>query len=165
MGITSDFVDKEEARRIEPLLDTGDFSSVVYEPHMGYAEPSTTAGSFAAAAVTLGGQSSDGDRPAHISAGLATDTHSRRPPARWRLARSCSPRESGPALSSSPWGLRCRSSLLGTPSRSSAVPRSSRGLRPAVFDFIRSAYCKAEGRDLLFVGFDGGRARRIERRR
>ena len=34
-------LDKDEVRRIEPLLDASDFSSVVYEPQMGYAEPST----------------------------------------------------------------------------------------------------------------------------
>ncbi|MDA4134609.1 MAG: FAD-binding oxidoreductase, partial [Thaumarchaeota archaeon] len=56
MGITSDFVDRQGAGRIEPLLDTSGFSSIVYEPNMGYAEPSTTAGSFASAAGALGGR-------------------------------------------------------------------------------------------------------------
>ena len=54
MGIASGFVDREQARKLEPCLDTSSFSSVVYEPNMGYAEPSTTASSFASAAQVMG---------------------------------------------------------------------------------------------------------------
>jgi len=53
-GIESNFVDKDQVKNIEPLLDTTSYHSLVYEPRAGYAEPSTTTSSFAHAAEKLG---------------------------------------------------------------------------------------------------------------
>ena len=52
-GIDSRIMKPEElaASGIEPMLNTNAFSLFAYEPNAGYAEPSTTASSFASAAV------------------------------------------------------------------------------------------------------------------
>jgi len=54
LGIQSRITDREELGEIEPELDLKKFSTIVYEPEAGYAEPSTTASSFASRAVELG---------------------------------------------------------------------------------------------------------------
>ncbi len=46
---------------VEPMLEAGAFSLFAYEPNAGYAEPSTTASSFAAAATALGAEVPHGD--------------------------------------------------------------------------------------------------------
>ncbi len=151
MGITSDFVDKEEARRIEPLLDTDRFSSVVYEPHMGYAEPSTTAGSFAAAAATLGGRVLTGTFLLNVS--KAGDGYSLQTTAGEVQARKvvlATGVWSGPIFEA--LGITVPIKPVRHPVAIFGRPDEFQGTRPAVFDFTRSAYCKAEGRDLLFVG-------------
>ena len=54
LGIDSKSIDYDEVKRIEPELDPKIYSEIVYEPEAGYAEPSTTASSFASAASELG---------------------------------------------------------------------------------------------------------------
>jgi glycine/D-amino acid oxidase-like deaminating enzyme len=151
MGIRSDFVDKREAGRLEPLLDTSGFSSVVYEPNMGYAEPSTTATSFASAAEALGGR-------------VLTET----------ALVGIKKVPDGYSISTTKGDIEAREVVLATGVWSGPIfealgipiplkpvrhpvaiygrPAEFQGLRPTVFDFIRSAYYKAEGKNLLFVG-------------
>jgi sarcosine oxidase, subunit beta len=151
MGIRSDFVDKQEAGRIEPLLDTSGFSSVVYEPNMGYAEPSTTASSFASAAEALGGR-------------VLTETALvgiRKVPQGYSISTTKGDIEAREiVLATGVWsGPIFRALAVPIPLKPVrhpvaiyGRPAEFQGVRPAVFDFIRSAYYKAEGKNLLFVG-------------
>jgi sarcosine oxidase, subunit beta len=150
-GIISKFISKEEARSLEPLLDTSSFSAVVHEPQMGYAEPTTTAASFASAAGDLGAKvmtntsvtkitkTSDGydlsTTSGDISASkvvLATGV--------W----------SGPFFKS--LGIPVPIKVVRHPVTIYRRPDEYRGVRPCVFDFGQSAYYKPEGVSLLFVG-------------
>ena len=54
IGIISEAIDKEEAKKIEPYLNVSIFTKIVYEPESGYADPSMTASAFAGAAKELG---------------------------------------------------------------------------------------------------------------
>ncbi|HUI01288.1 MAG TPA: FAD-dependent oxidoreductase [Nitrososphaerales archaeon] len=136
---------------IEPMLDPGAFSLFAYEPNAGYAEPSTTAASFASAAVSMGSEVLTGTRVTAIekaqsgysvqtSAGrvkcinvvLATGVWSR-------------PLFSGMGVELPIRGSRHPVAIFGR-------PQGMRGNRPIVFDFPRSSYYKPEGDELLFVG-------------
>jgi glycine/D-amino acid oxidase-like deaminating enzyme len=151
MGIDSRLVEKEEVKRLEPFLDVSDFDSVVYEPNMGYAEPSTTASSFAAAAESMG-------------ANVLADTsllHVTRTPEGYSISTSrgeISARKvvfatgvwSGPIFQS--LGIELPIKPVRHPVAIFRRPQNFSGVRPTVFDFCRSAYYKAEGQNLLFVG-------------
>ncbi|MGA2664485.1 MAG: FAD-dependent oxidoreductase [Nitrososphaerales archaeon] len=154
MGIDSSFVDRDALGRIEPLLDAGQFSSVVYEPHMGYAEPSATAGSFAGAAERLG---------ARVVTGAALLKVERASGGRYpySLTTTAGVVEAGSVVLATgvwsapllePLGIALPIKPVRHPVAVFVRPEGFRGLRPAVFDFVRSAYYKAEGQSLLFVG-------------
>lgn len=151
MGIDSKIVDKNEARELEPLLDTSGFSSVVYEPNMGYAEPSTTASSFASAARDMGARVLTDTMLLGIS--RASEGYS--------LATTAGALEASKVvLATGPWsgsvfrglGLELPIKLVRHPVAIFDRPEGFRGTRPVVFDFVRSAYYKPEGKSLLFVG-------------
>jgi len=151
MGIDSRFIDREEVKRIEPLLDAEAFSSVVFEPHMGYAEPSTTSGSFAAAAEKMGARVFTGTTLLKINKtgdGYSLSTSSGVVEARKVVLATGV--WSGPVLGA--LGITLPIKLVRHPVAIYARPDSFQGVRPAVFDFIRSAYYKAEGQKLLCVG-------------
>lgn len=151
MGIASSFVDADEVRRLEPFLDTGPFSGVVYEPHMGYAEPSATAGAFASSAESLGSKVMTGASLLGIN--KAPDGYSLSTTAGEVEARRV-------VLATGVWSPPIFSamgiSLPIKPVRHPVAiyrrPEEFRGRRAVVFDFVRSAYYKPEGESLLFVG-------------
>ncbi|MDG6925459.1 MAG: FAD-binding oxidoreductase [Nitrososphaerota archaeon] len=151
MGIASDFVDERRVKNLEPFLDTSGFSSVVYEPNMGYAEPSTTASSYASAAQAMGARVLSGTSVLGIrktSGGYSLTTTSGEVEAEkvvlatgvWSVAMF---RQLGIELPVKP---------VRHPVAIYERPQEFRGLRPVVFDFLRSAYYKPEGQGLLFVG-------------
>jgi sarcosine oxidase, subunit beta len=157
LGIDSRVMKPEElaASGIEPMLDAGAFSLFAYEPHAGYAEPSTTAGAFASAAVELGAKVLTGTRATKIE-------------------RAPSSKGGGYSVSTTEGPVSCRKIVLATGVWSKPLfaglgvelplkvsrhpvaifgrPPSYRGTRPVVFDFPRSAYYKPEGNELFFVG-------------
>jgi glycine/D-amino acid oxidase-like deaminating enzyme len=143
------------ASGIEPMLDASAFSLFAYEPNAGYAEPSTTASSFASAAVALGAKVLTGTRATKIDrAGPAGG--------------------GGYSVETTGGPVSCRNVVLATgvwsrplfaamgvdlPIKVSRHPvaifgraATYLGTRPVVFDFPRSAYYKPEGSELLFVG-------------
>jgi len=156
LGIDSRVMTPEELAKsgIEPMLDADAFSLFAYEPHAGYAEPSTTASAFASAAVELGAKVLTGTRATKIG-----------------RARS---KTDGYSLSTTRGPLGCRKVVLATGVWSKPLfselgvdlplkvsrhpvaifgrPASYLGTRPVVFDFPRSAYYKPEGSELFFVG-------------
>lgn len=157
LGIDTRLMEPGElaASGVEPMLDAGAFSLFAYEPNAGYAEPSTTAGAFASAAVELGAKVLTGARATKIE-------------------RSPTPSGGGYSVSTTGGPLRCRNVVLATGVWSKPLfaslgvelpikvsrhpvavfgrPASYLGTRPVVFDFPRSAYYKPEGKELFFVG-------------
>jgi sarcosine oxidase, subunit beta len=156
LGIDSRVMEPEELAEsgIEPMLDADAFSLFAYEPHAGYAEPSTTASAFASAAVELGAKVVTGTRATKIE----------RTPSKG----------GGYSVSTTAGPMICRKVVLATGVWSKPLfagmgvdlpikvsrhpvaifgrPPSYQGKRPVVFDFPRSAYYKPEGNELFFVG-------------
>ncbi len=100
-----------------------------------------------------GRQRPDRDRPVQVSRRSPTDTRSRRP--RGEIdslqGRARHGVWSGPIFEA--LGVPLPIKAGPAPRRDlSDGPKSSRGTRPVVFDFVRSAYYKPEGQNLLFVG-------------
>ena len=144
-----------ENSKVEPLLNAAAFSRVAYEPNAGYAEPSTTAASFASAAQELGAR-------------VLTSTHVA------EIQRIHSSQRSLYSVTTTAGPVNCNNVVLATGVWSKPLfekvgialpltvarhpvaifgrPTAYRGTRPCVFDFPRSAYYKPEGNDLLFVG-------------
>lgn len=151
MGIVSRFVDRDEVRRLEPMLDSSSFSSVVFEPNMGYAEPSTTASSYASAAQSMGARvlpdtsllgihkTADG-YSLSTSKGEVTVSKVVLATGAW----------SGPIFRE--LGVDLPIKVVRHPVAIYDRPEEFKGVRPVVFDFPRSAYYKPEGQNLLFVG-------------
>lgn len=151
MGIDSRRLDGDEAKRLEPMLETSGFSSVVYEPNTGYAEPSSTAASFASAAQRMGARVVPGTALTGItrtSGGYAISTTTGEVEASKVVLATGA--WSGPIFEA--LGVKLPIKPVRHPVAIYSRPEVFRGLRPLVFDFPRSAYYKPEGRELLFVG-------------
>ena len=150
-GIVSKFISKDEAKSLEPLLDTSGFSSVVHEPQMGYAEPTTTAVAFASAAGEMGAKvmtNTGVTRITRVKDGysLAT-TNGEISASKVVIATGV---WSGPIFQS--LGVSVPIKVVRHPVTIYRRPEEFRGVRPCVFDFSQSAYYKPEGVSLLFVG-------------
>jgi sarcosine oxidase, subunit beta len=157
LGIDSRLLKPEELATsgIEPMLDASAFSLFAYEPHAGYAEPSTTSSAFASAARELGARVLTGTRATSIE-------------------RVPSSRAGGYSVATTEGSVSCRSVVLATGVWSKPLfaglgvdlplkisrhpvaifgrPPNYQGNRPVVFDFPRTAYYKPEGNELLFAG-------------
>ena len=156
LGIDSRLMTPEElsSSGIEPELDASHFSLFAYEPNAGYAEPSTTAAAFAAAGADLGGDFLPDARVTAIRrapggrAGYSVETS--------KGAVSCDRVVLATGVWSKPIFASIGVPLPLTVSRHPVAvfgrPPGFRGTRPVVFDFLRSAYYKPEGKDQLFVG-------------
>jgi sarcosine oxidase subunit beta len=157
LGIDSRIMKPQEMAdsKIEPMLDTSAFSLFDHEPNAGYAEPSTTAASFASAAVELGAKVLNGARATNVE-------------------RATSPGEGGYSVLTTDGPVRCKNVVVATgvwsrpllaqmgievplkvsrhPVAIFGRPPVYQGVRPVVFDFPRSAYYKPEGNELFFAG-------------
>jgi glycine/D-amino acid oxidase-like deaminating enzyme len=150
-GIVSKFISKEEALRLEPLLDTSKFSAVVHEPEMGYAEPTTTAASFAAAAGEMG---------AKVLTNTTVTKITKAPDGYTLSTTNGEVSASKVVLATGVWsgpifkilGVTVPIKVVRHPVTIYRRPEEFRGVRPCVFDFPQSAYYKPEGGSLLFVG-------------
>ena len=155
LGIDSRIMEPDElaSSGVEPLLNAPAFSLFAYEPNAGYAEPSTTAASFASAAMERGAKVLTSTRATGIE----------------RLAPS-----EGYTVHTTSGPVSCRKLVLATgvwskplfagigvdlpinvsrhPVAMFGRPAEYLGTRPVIFDFPRSAYYKPEGKELLFVG-------------
>lgn len=154
LGVDSRLMTPEEmtASKVEPMLDSAQFSMIAFEPHAGYAEPSTTANSFASAAVARGAR-------------VLRETMAK------RIERNPS---GGYSLQTTNGAIGCRAVVIATGVWSQPMfasmgiplpikvsrhpvaifgrPSSYQGVRPVIFDFPRSAYYKPEGKELFYVG-------------
>lgn len=149
LGVESRIVDVEQLRKIEPELDPSDYSFVVYEPNAGYAEPSTTASSFAAAALELGSTV--------LTKSEVTSIEKRHGDGYWIQTSGGIIRAEKLLLATGVWFNHFSNMLsLGltiTPVRHVVCmyrrPHEYSGNRPIVFDFAKNAAFKPEGeRDL-----------------
>jgi glycine/D-amino acid oxidase-like deaminating enzyme len=151
LGITTKLVDRDEALRIEPYLGASGFTNIVFEPEAGYAEPSTTASSFASAGRELGAKFMMERKVTKIersAGGYRLET-----PAGSLWARKV-------VLATGPWSRPIFASL-GIDLPVKAVrhpvaiyhrPEEYEGTHPFILDLLRSAYYKPEGRYLLIAG-------------
>jgi glycine/D-amino acid oxidase-like deaminating enzyme len=151
LGITTNLVDRDEAVRIEPQLGASGFADIVFEPEAGYAEPSTTATSFASAGRELGAKFMMERRVTKIErsgGGYRLET-----PAGSLWAKKV-------VLATGPWSKPIFASLgIDLPVRAVRHPvaiyhrpAEYEGKRPFILDLLRSAYYKPEGRYLLIAG-------------
>jgi glycine/D-amino acid oxidase-like deaminating enzyme len=151
LGIPTDEVDRSRAREIEPLLDTGPYAAVVYEPNMGYAEPSGTAAAFASAGAELGGELILNTRATAIArkgnAYVVSTGAGEIEAEKVVLATGV---WSGPLFSRI--GVKVPVRAVRHPVASFKRPPGYRGKRPVILDFARSAYYKPEGEFMMFVG-------------
>lgn len=156
MGIDSRLLEPEDFARsgLEPMLDPRAFSLFAYEPNAGYAEPSTTASSFASAAVGLGASVLTGarttgiERTSSAAARYSVVTTAGTIPCRnVVLATGVWSRPIFAAL-----GVDLPLRISRHPVAIFGRPHTYQGTRPVVFDFPRSAYYKPEGKELFFVG-------------
>jgi sarcosine oxidase subunit beta len=154
LGIDSRLLEPDQvSSSVEPAVAPGKFSLFAHEPNAGYAEPSTTAASFAASAQERG-----------ASVMSETEVRSVRrvgSSGRYQIETSRGPITCGRVvLATGVWSKPVFSRLgVDLPIRVSRHPiavfgRPSvyRGTRPIIFDFPRSTYYKPDGQDLLFVG-------------
>ena len=150
-GIVSRFVSMDGARRLEPWLDTSNFTAVVHEPEMGYAEPTTTAVSFASAAGELGARVLTNTAVSKISKTedgyTLSSTNGEISASKLVLATGV---WSGPIFQS--LGVPVPIKVVRHPVAIFRRPDDLRGVRPCIFDIPQSAYFKPEGGSLLFVG-------------
>jgi len=156
LGIDSRVMEPEEltASRIEPMLDATAFSLFAYEPNAGYAEPSTTAASFASAAVALGAKVLTGTRATKLERDSST-------PGGYSVTTTGGPvRCKNVVIATGVWsrplfagiGVNLPLKVSRHPVAIFGRPPDYLGRRPVVFDFPRSAYYKPEGKELFFVG-------------
>ena len=140
-----------DAARIEPLIDAKEFSLFAYEPNAGYAEPSTTASSFASAAVELGAKVLTSTRATAV--GRTSDGYS--------VMTTQGPVNSrNIVLATGVWsrplfmgmGMDLPLKVSRHPVAVFGRPADYLGDQAVVFDFPRSAYTNLEGKDLFFVG-------------
>ncbi len=152
IGIVSNFVDKDEAKKLEPQLDTSSFSTIAHEPQMGYAEPSTTASSFTQAAQFLGADVLLNTRVTSIEKGPRGGYSI--------LTTNGEIIASKVVIATGVWsnplfeklGIKVRIKPVRHPVAIYRRPQEYQGNRPVIFDFPRSAYYKPEGQYLFFAG-------------
>jgi len=156
LGIDSRVMTPEELAEsgVEPMLDASAFSLFAYEPHAGYAEPSTTASAFASAAIELGAKVLTGSRATNIErvsskAGGYSVSTTRGPVGCKRVVLAT-------GVWSKPFfaglGVDLPLKVSRHPVAIFGRPPNYLGTRPVVFDFPRAAYYKPEGNELFFVG-------------
>ncbi len=157
LGIDSRVMTPDELvdSKIEPELDARAFSILAYEPNAGYAEPSTTAASFASAAQALGAKALTGTTVTNIER-VHSSERTLYSVTTTAGVVSCAKMVLATGVWSRPLFARIGLTLPITVARHPVAifgrPAGYHGIRPFVFDFPRSAYYKPEGEELLFVG-------------
>jgi sarcosine oxidase, subunit beta len=151
LGIISEVIDHEEAKRIEPYLNVPIFSVIISEPESGYADPSMTASAFANRAVELGAK-------------VLTNTN----------VQDFKKSSSGYDISTSNGNIRAKKIVVATGPWSKALfaslgikvpikpvrhpvaifqrPEEYSGIRTVIFDFPRESYYKPEGKHFFYAG-------------
>lgn len=164
IGIPSEKIDIDQAKSIEPFLNSSIYSLIVYEPESGYAEPSMTASAFANRAKELG-------------ATIMTNTQVE------KIAKSSQPEEGYDLytnngvvcaekiiLATGPWskqifaglGINVPVKAVRHPVAIFQRPEGYSGNHTLVFDFPREAYYKPEGKKFFYAGSLGIELDKVE---
>ncbi len=153
VGIISEAIDKEEAKKIEPYLNVSIFSKIVYEPESGYADPSMTASAFAGAAKELRSDvltntQVQGVKKFSSEKGYEISTN------------HGNIRANKVIVAMGPWskaffatlGISVPIKPVRHPVAIFQRPAEYSGNRPLIFDFPREAYYKPEGKHFFYAG-------------
>jgi sarcosine oxidase, subunit beta len=161
IGIISKVIDKEEVKKIEPYLDASIFSTIVYEPESGYAEPSMTASAFASKAKELGSE-------------VLTNTKVQSLKKNSKLFEIATNNGTIMAekviIATGPWSKAMFASLgikvpirpVRHPVAIFQRPEEYSGNHPLIFDFPRESYYKPEGKRFLYAGSLAAELDRVE---
>jgi glycine/D-amino acid oxidase-like deaminating enzyme len=151
-GIASRLISLEEARSIEPRLQTDDLTAACYEPDAGYADPAQTTQGFAGAAREMGvrvmeettvtGLRVRGD---HITA-VETSRGVIETPKVIDAAGTWSNHLAKMVGVDLPITV-CRHKIALV-----AWPKDARGPHPMVYDFVTNIYTRPETGDMILVG-------------
>ncbi|MHB2036330.1 MAG: NAD(P)/FAD-dependent oxidoreductase [Nitrososphaerales archaeon] len=156
LGIESKTIDKDHALALEPHLNVGAFSLLVFEPKAGYAEPSLTASAFSSKAEDLGA------RVLTRTKVLAIEKIQRRGENVYAVDTSMGQIEAKKiVIANGVWSKKLFeklgiNSIPIKPVRHPVVvykrPNEYSGRRPLIFDFPHKAYYKPEGNRLFYAG-------------
>jgi len=150
LGIVSGILDRDQMKRLEPLLDPDAFDSVAYEPHAGYAEPSTTVNSFVQAAKSLGARTLLNTKVISViksTGGYTLSTDNGVVEAKKVVLATGV--YSAPILTS--LGINLPLKMVRHPVCIFRRPAPYHGARPIIFDLARACTLKPEGRSSLHV--------------
>lgn len=151
IGITSEKIDTDEAKKIEPFLDASIYSEIVYEPESGYAEPSVTASAFA-------------NRAAQLGSTVLTNTKAEKigkTPSGYDIATNNGTIQAKKVIiATGVWskatfaglGIKVPIKPVRHPVAIFQRPDEYSGNHPIIFDFPREAYYKAEGKRFFYAG-------------
>jgi sarcosine oxidase, subunit beta len=151
IGIPSETINGDQAKKIEPFLNTSLFSAIVNEPESGYADPSMTASAFASRAKELGTDILTNTKVLGIKkSGSTYDITTNNGAVRAKKV----------VVATGPWSKPLFESLGITvpirPSRHPVAiyqrPEEFSGIRTIVFDFPRESYYKPEGKRFFYTG-------------
>ena len=156
LGIASRVVDPQEMSELFPGIVTDDLEAAAYEPDSGYADPSSTAAGFMAAARGHGARLVQGCRvdAVAVAAGRVTGVVTNRgrfaapivvdAAGAWAAALA---RSVGLEVPVEPW--RHDTAFFG-------LPDGHPGSFPIVIDEGGEVYVRPEGRELMLVGLESG---------
>jgi len=161
MGIPSETIDRDQAKKIEPYMNASIFTTIVNEPESGYADPSMTASAFASRAKELGADILTSTKVKEI----------RRNSSNYDITtNNGSVRAKKVVVATGPWSKPLFASLGITvpirPSRHPVAiyqrPDEFSGIRSIIFDFPRESYYKPEGKHFFYTGSLAAELDRVE---
>ncbi|HKW04831.1 MAG TPA: FAD-dependent oxidoreductase [Nitrososphaerales archaeon] len=153
LGIESRIIDSKVTESIEPCLDVNRFSTIVYEPNSGYADPSLTASAFSNAAVEIGSRILTRTEVLSVKKMASGDYLSETSNGEIEANKV--------VIANGVWSKNLLGRLGINPIPIKPVrhpvaifrrPDEYSGTRPLIFDFPRKAYYKPEGKSQLYVG-------------
>lgn len=163
LGIQSETIDRDEARRIEPYLNVSLFSAIVSEPESGYADPSMTASAYARRAQELGSKVQTNTEVQTIGRDSADRTYE-------IVTNSGTIHARKVVVATGPWskalfaklGLNVQIRPGRHPVAIFQRPEEYSGIRTVIFDFPREAYYKPEGKRFFYTGSLAAELDRVE---
>ncbi|HXQ91423.1 MAG TPA: FAD-binding oxidoreductase [Nitrososphaerales archaeon] len=153
IGIPSEKVDQDHAKKIEPYLNAAIYSLIVFEPESGYAEPSVTASAFANRAMELGSKVMTNTMVQSLKKSASGNGY--------EISTNNGTVEAKKVIvATGPWSKALFASLgiivpikpVRHPVCIFQRPEVYSGNRPLIFDFPREAYYKPEGNRFFYAG-------------
>jgi sarcosine oxidase, subunit beta len=163
IGIPSQVIDKDEAKRVEPYLNASIFSLIVSEPESGYADPSMTASAYASRAKDLGASLLINTKVLQLKKASSEKGYE-------IMTNNGVVRAKKVIVATGPWSKVLFASLgISVPIRPVRHPvaifqrpEEFSGIRTVIFDFPREAYYKPEGKRFFYAGSLASELDRVE---